>query len=480
MSLMTRWSHCILCLLLFIQSTCAQKGFVSLQCCADSEVTDPNSNITWITDENWYPDKLNCQQIKRAAQNDTLYDKARFFPSQLGTKWCYNLTAEKDQDYLIRGTFLFGDLQNTAPGSFDVLVGVTQIGLVNSSAPSEVEGILKATNNHFNFCLSTKKGEPYISKLELRPVNSDYLEREPSSVLKVIDRVDVGNTGQEIRYPHDPYDRIWRPELNPDQNATPTSSSSANTTITSANLTVPPIQVLQTALIHPERLEFLHNDLDTGYHEYDLFLYFLELNDSAQVTQRVFDIYINNEKRREIDILAGGSNSYAVVLNFTANGFLNLTMVKASNGSQLGPICNAYEILQVHPWLQETVQRDVDVIGDVRRELLERNQDNEVLKSWSGDPCLPLPWQGLFCEPINGSTVISKLNMSNNGFTGTIPLFPASSALISVDLSHNDLLGKIPESLTSLPYLKTLYVGCNPHLSKELPESFNRSRLKTE
>ncbi|CAL5370900.1 unnamed protein product [Camellia sinensis] len=475
----------ILCLFFSIQSALAQEGFVSIQCCANSNFTDPITRINWITDNDWYPDKLTCQNIIRPVQNDTGYDEARLFSSWFGDKWCYNLTTVKDRDYLIRGTFLLGDVQS----SFYVLIGVTRIGIVNSSNDMEIEGVFRATNEQINFCLEKEKGDPYISKLELRPLNvSDYLKREPSSVLKLIDRVDVGSDVQEIRYPYDPYDRIWRKELNQNQTANRTSSSTAY--ITNGNTTAPPIQVLQTALTHPERLEFLHNDLDTGYYNFDLYLYFLELNNTVQAGQRVFDIFTNNEKREETDILAGGSNYQAVILNFTANGFLNLTLIKASNGSQFGPLINAYEILQVHPWVQETAQADVDMIQKVRNELLMGNQDNEVLKTWSGDPCLPLPWQGLYLSfsklqgPLPSSitelTHLKELNISNNDFIDAIPAFPASSVLTSVDLSHNDLMGKIPESLTSLPYLKTLYFGCNPHFSEETPANLNSSKLKTD
>ncbi|GFZ18883.1 leucine-rich repeat protein kinase family protein [Actinidia rufa] len=380
-----------------------------------------------------------------------------------------------------KGTFLFGDLEGTAPGSsFNVLIGITQIGTKEK-----------------------KKRDPYISKLELRPLgNSNYLKEDPSSVLKLIERVDVGRDGLKIRYPYDQYDRIWRKELHSDQTANQTSSLTVS--ITNTELAAPPIQVLQTALNHPDRLVFLHDDLVPEHYNYDLHLYFLELIDSVQAGQRVFDIYINNEKRQEIDIMAGRSNYKSLHLNFTANGFLNLTLVKASNGSQFGPIINAYEILQVHTWIQGTVQDDVDVILEVKNKLLEHNLDNEILKTWSGDPCLPLSWHGLYCESINNSVVITKLNLSfsklqgplppniteltqltelnlsNNDFTDTIPAFPVSSILTSVDLSHNDLMGKIPESLISLQYLKTLYFGCNPHFSKELPASLKSSKLTTE
>lgn len=51
----------------------------------------------------------------------------------------------------------------------------------------------------------------------------------------------------------------------------------------------------------------------------------------------------------------------------------------------------------------------VNAITKMKNELLTHNQDNEVLKTWSGDPCLPLQWHGLSCELLNGSSVITKL-----------------------------------------------------------------------
>lgn len=71
---------------------------------------------------------------------------------------------------------------------------------MKSSDDAVVEGVFKATNDYMNFCLSKELGDPYLSKLELRPLNSEYLKEKASVVLKLVDRVDVGSTGVEIRY----------------------------------------------------------------------------------------------------------------------------------------------------------------------------------------------------------------------------------------------------------------------------------------
>lgn len=119
-----------------------------------------------------------------------------------------------------------------------------------------------------------------------------------------------------------------------------------------------PLQVLQTALTDQNRFELFHNDLDKGDHQYRVILYFLELKTTVFPGQRVFDIYLNNERKESrFDIQGGGSNYKEVSFDVKANGFLNLTLVKASV-SGLGPICNAYEIFQVFPWVQETSPND--------------------------------------------------------------------------------------------------------------------------
>nr|XP_043614741.1 nodulation receptor kinase-like [Erigeron canadensis]XP_043614742.1 nodulation receptor kinase-like [Erigeron canadensis]XP_043614743.1 nodulation receptor kinase-like [Erigeron canadensis] len=492
----------ILCIFIVIQSSCSQEDFVSIQSCADSKFTDPSNNITWIPDDKWFPDNQQCQDIVRPVQNGTANDHARFFNMKYGTKWCYDLPTEKGQYYLIRGTFPLEDL-NASPTTtyFEVSIGITPLGRVNSSSEAVVEGIVRANHNYTNFCVLKKQGNPYVSKIELRPLDSDY--GVPLSVLKLVHRIDVGNTGREIRYPQDPRDRIWKPDTNLNQNGNSTSQDTAQIIAPNGTDTPPPIKVLQTARTHSDRLEFYHN-LRPGYNDYIIYLYFLELGGTVQTGQRVFDIYINDKIRETVDVMSGGSNYKAICINFTAKEFLNLTIIKASNGSQLGPICNAYEILQVRPLLQSTNQEDVDVIMNIKRELLSENQDNEVLESWMGDPCLPHSWHAVKCKQSNGAIVITKLdlsggkfqgplaqsitmlthlmelNVSNNLFTGTIPVFPSSSVLTSMDLRNNNFRGSIQDSLTSLPQLTQLYYGCNKHFKKELPTSQNSSKLATD
>lgn len=119
-----------------------------------------------------------------------------------------------------------------------------------------------------------------------------------------------------------------------------------------------PIQVLQTALTASDRLVILHDGLSSSNNLYLVFLYFYEVNETVQAGQRVFDVYLNDQLGPSgFDVSGNGSNYRELALNVTANGYLNLTLVKAP-GSGNGPICNAYEIFQVHPLVQETNQSD--------------------------------------------------------------------------------------------------------------------------
>nr|ABY90094.1 receptor kinase [Casuarina glauca] len=501
----------ILCFFILARSTCGQEGFVSLRCCAVANFTDPNTNISWRSDDSWFPDSTGCrQELGEAYLMKKNYGRARVFNITSG-KRCYNLTTIEKQDYLVRGTFLFGDsLRTTSDTSFDVLLGLTGVSRVNTSEDIEVEVIFRATKDYIDFCLEKVTGDPYISELELRPLKSlNYLLGLNSSVLKRVSRTNVGSDGGDVRYPSDASDRIWKPCTN--STAQIILEPFVDFSNYSASTVTPPLQVLQTALYHPERLEFIEN-VDIREYKYRISQYFFELNGTSKLGDRVFDIYVNNEKvRRNFDILANGSKYKEVVLDVRASGILNLTLIKAS-GSTFGPICNGYEILLVHSVqgtngshseidLQvdknQTDKRDGEVARWLRNQLLVSNQENEMLANWSGDPCHPNPWKGFTCKPYNDSSIITSLNLSSwnlqgsipsritelpdietldlskNRFNGSIPDFPADSKLTSVDISHNDLSGSLPESLTSLPHLKSLFYGCNPHLDKGPQSNFS-------
>ncbi|KAL5100017.1 hypothetical protein RYX36_004344 [Vicia faba] len=490
---------CVLCLCIFIRSgSSATEGFESIACCAGSNYTDPKTNLNYTTDYKWFSDKSSCRQIPEILLSHRSNVNFRLFDIYEG-KRCYNLPTIKDQVYLIRGIFPFDSVNS----SFYVSIGATELGEVTSSRLEdlEIEGVFRASKDNIDFCLLKEDANPFISQIELRPLPEEYLHDFSTMIGTWLCFVSHNIVSINFRFPVDQNDRIWKATSTPSY-AIPLSFNVSNVDLNGK--VTPPLQVLQTALTHSERLEFVHDGLETDDYEYSVLLFFLELNDTLKAGQRVFDIYLNSEiKKESFDVLEGGSEYSYTVLNITANGSLNITLVKAS-GSKFGPLLNAYEILQARPWIDETDQTDVEVIQKMRKELLLQNQDNEALESWSGDPCMLFPWKGVACDGSNGSSVITKLdlsssnlkgtipssvtemaklqilNLSHNHFDGYIPSFPSSSLLISVDLSYNDLTGQLPESIISLPHLNSLYFGCNQHMSDDDESKFNSSLINTD
>lgn len=177
-------------------------GFVSLKCCVSSNSTDEVTSINWTSDNNlFYSDLSSCQKVTKPVSNHTNYQWARVFHSELGKRWCYNLTTLIDQDYLVRGTFVFGDSFQSPVSSFsyNVSIGVTPISTVDSN--KDVEGVFRASNDYAEFCLARLKGYIHISQLELRPLKDvKYTQNVPFGVLKLVGRYDLGNHGEPVRY----------------------------------------------------------------------------------------------------------------------------------------------------------------------------------------------------------------------------------------------------------------------------------------
>ncbi|RLN09888.1 nodulation receptor kinase-like [Panicum miliaceum] len=115
-----------------------------------------------------------------------------------------------------------------------------------------------------------------------------------------------------------------------------------------------------------------------------------------------------------------------------------------------------------------------DVAKRLKEELLEKNRENEMLKSWNGDPCSLSIWEGFSCEPKDGARVIVKLNFSSKNLQGQIPAAIGNlTDLTDIDLQVNNFTGSIPASFSALQHLLNLSVKCNPLLHNQLPESLS-------
>ncbi|KAM0952008.1 putative protein kinase RLK-Pelle-LRR-I-1 family [Dioscorea sansibarensis] len=472
---------CLVALLVLIHRALAQQGFLSIHCCATKNITDPVTNITWTSDE-YLPKAVGtCENASFPSISTSRYTLARVFSADNQNSWCYYLRVVQEQEYLVRTTFLYGPVfRSIDETSFNISIGSTSISQVNSSLQSFVaEGVFAAAGNNVNICLVKEKGNAYISMIELRPLNDKIYLDGDSYFLKLVSRVDLGNEKTSYRYPMDPADRIWDFDPNFTRSA---SLDSSNLHLQDVNSSIP-LQVLQTAVTDDEQLNFQLVNLDISHENYLVILHFLELNPDVQAGQRIFDIYVNGEKKSDrFDILESGKPSHykAFTVKVKANGFLNISLIKASNTVQYGPICNAYEIFEAHDIVAETIHRDVVAASQLRNALVMENPGNQRLRKWLGDPCTPSPWEGLACGERNQTLTITKLNLSSMGLQGPVPnIISDLKDLTELDLQNNNFNGSIPESLASLKHLSKLSIRCNPQLNSQVPRNLTEKKHLT-
>ncbi|KAG0466896.1 hypothetical protein HPP92_018476 [Vanilla planifolia] len=439
----------ILLLLALLQPIRAQEGFVSIQCCAASNFTDPETNIAWTSDNDLFGSAGSCKNFTSysGVSNRT---STRIFDERDLKSFCYYIPVIEGQDYLVRSTFLSIPKSLSFTGStFNFSIGATSIAQIDSSLEYlEVEGIFAATRDHTNFCLLSEDGNAHISSLELRPLqDSVYLQGSPTTVLKLVARVDLGNKNLSYRFPKDLDDRIWHVDVEKTAFTKNVILESPDASFRRSRASIPP-EVLLTAATDDEQLVFEHKDLEKD-NDVLIILYFLELDANVQIGKRIFDIYVNGDKKHsKFDILEKDNTYKVITARVKTNGFLNVSLVKVPGFSKYGPICNAYEIYQVLNRSPETVQRDVNAIMKLKGEMLEKNSKHEMLANWLGDPCWPCSWDGLTCEERNGSFVITKL-----------------------DLSSKTLQGILPSAIGDLTELKEVSIQCNPQLNNQIPPS---------
>ncbi|KAF2301074.1 hypothetical protein GH714_019902 [Hevea brasiliensis] len=156
--------------------------FISIDC----GITDGSSYVDEITSINYVSDapyiytgvSENISSEINTMNMDRQYLNLRSFPE--GTKSCYTLNATqgKNNRYLIRAGFLYGnyDKKGDVP-RFDLYLGVNwwqTVVLNNASSFFVTEIIHVSASNHIDVCLvNTGFGTPFISVLELRPLKND-------------------------------------------------------------------------------------------------------------------------------------------------------------------------------------------------------------------------------------------------------------------------------------------------------------------
>nr|AAO22763.1 putative receptor protein kinase [Arabidopsis thaliana] len=495
---MVRISLLLLCLLvstcLFTSSSAQAPGFVSLDCGGAEPFTD-ELGLKWSPDNHLiYGETANISSVN---ETRTQYTTLRHFPAD-SRKYCYTLNVTSRNRYLIRATFLYGnfDNSNNVYPKFDISLGATHWATIVISETYIIETaelVFLASSPTVSVCLSNATtGQPFISTLELWQLSGSMygsMLSEDRFYLSVAARINFGAESEaSVRYPDDPYDRIWESDLQKKPNylvdvAAGTVRVSTTLPIESRVDDRPPQKVMQTAVVGTNGSLTYRMNLD-GFPGFGwAFTYFAEIEDLAEDESRKFRLVLPEQpeySKSVVNIKENTQRPYRVYApgypNITLPFVLNFRFAKTADSSR-GPILNAMEISK---YLRKS---DGSVDATVMANVASLYSSTEWAQE-GGDPCSPSPWSWVQCnsdpQPRVVAIKLSSMNLTGNipsdlvkltglvelwldgnSFTGPIPDFSRCPNLEIIHLENNRLTGKIPSSLTKLPNLKELYLQNN-------------------
>ncbi|RWR78155.1 putative LRR receptor-like serine/threonine-protein kinase [Cinnamomum micranthum f. kanehirae] len=406
-------------------------------------------NITYHSDAKYIETGVNnnlSEAFMPATIFRQLYSNVRSFPN--GSRNCYNLSEiTKGTKYLLRVHMWYGnyDGRNSTP-QFDIYIGVNRWMIVNDKYifPFVREVIIMAKRHYMSVCLvNTGLGIPFISALELRPLNNSmYKIVNETYSLTRWDQYDVGrpryntDVNAGIRYPDDPYDLLWRPF--DDINWSPINTSFG---VTNPNVAFqPPSKVMMTAVRPVTESDALYYNwaVDDLSLELQVYMHFAELEQ------------LNATQKREFTACCGDNLCYNSTIHpeylvtttveppqtLTGQSKYMCTFKQTSNSNR-PPILNAMEIFVIRQYNEPpTRDQDVEAILDIK-------SSYQLKRNWMGDPCVPktYSWEGLDCN-----------------YT-----LPDAPAILSLNLSSFGLKGEIAASLANLKSIQS-FIDNNPNL----------------
>ncbi|WZZ76353.1 hypothetical protein YC2023_087723 [Brassica napus] len=330
-------------------------GFISIDCGSPPNINyvDTDTGISYTWDAPYINSGVNAnvsEQYGYPANPVLPFPLAdvRSFPQ--GNRNCYTLTPSdgKGNLYLIRASFMYGNYDGKkALPEFDLYVNVNFWSTVTFRNASEnvIKEILTfAESDTVYVCLVNKgKGTPFISALELRPMNSSIYGTEFGRNVSLVlyQRYDTGFVNGTGRYQKDVYDRIWSPYSQP----------SWNTTMTTGYIDIfqsgykPPDEVIKTAAYpksddEPLELSWTSDDPDARFYAY---LYFAELESLKRDESRKIKIMWNGSP---VSGAFNPSPEYSMTLSNSRafTGKDHWISVQKAADSTLPPILNAIEI----------------------------------------------------------------------------------------------------------------------------------------
>ncbi|KDP26385.1 hypothetical protein JCGZ_17543 [Jatropha curcas] len=443
------WVVFILFSILSINVLCyGQDGFLSLSCGAATNFID-SSNISWIPDTE-YISTGNTTTIDFTEGTSLTTVPIRYFPYTDKSRKCYKLPLKNTSSVvLIRAQFVYKNYDTLEkPPAFSVSLDTAITSTVNlsTSDPWTEEFVWSANKDTVSFCLLAipNGGSPVISSIEIRPLPrgayKDAIGELPNKSLRKSYRINSGTNGT-IRYPLDPFDRIW----DADQNYTPFHVSSGfNKLLSFSNLSSvrenPPVSVLQTARVLARRHVLTYNLVLDTLADYYIVLYFAGILPVSPS----FDVLINGDIA-ESDYTVKMSEASALYLTRKGIKNLNITLRSITFYPQINGI-EVYQIVDIPLEASSTTVSALQVI----------QQRAGLDLGWEDDPCSPISWDHIGCE----GSLVTSLELSDINLRSISPTFGDLLDLKKLDLHNTSLAGEI-QNLGSLQHLEKLNLSFN-------------------
>lgn len=176
-------------------------GFISLDCGLPegTSYTETTTKLNYVSDASFINSGVSQDVASAYGDGDTYprqLRKLRSFPQ--GIRNCYSVTTVKGTEYLIRGSFLYGNYDglDLLP-MFDLYIENSlwqTLNFTDNGMDAYIDLIHVTSSNKVNICLiNTGNGVPFISALEFRPsLNITYLTI--ASSLSLYTRMNIGST----------------------------------------------------------------------------------------------------------------------------------------------------------------------------------------------------------------------------------------------------------------------------------------------
>ncbi|XP_024515519.1 LRR receptor-like serine/threonine-protein kinase IOS1 [Selaginella moellendorffii] len=333
-------------------------------CFSSTSHTDDNG-IKWIPDDKYITTGVKTSIASPLKQgSDLIFQRLRYF-SDTSRKHCYALPVVVDESYIVRPRFDYGNydgLESTIV-EFEIAIGANT--LANASLDSQsrwyFEFVVKATNSTLDLCLGTRSNSPanipFISAIELRRLApgmsgsvSDY-----SEVLVLWRRINLGATlDEDIRYPWDEYDRIWRADKGFKNMGSYRRISTNSTVSVGRTLNKPPTAVMRSAIVSNSEMVFeFPATLDaTRYYVNFYFAEFFALgNDTREFTLRFNTSSLEIPEVKTIINIEEHTQAPLTSIQMYLEAPLKLSdptrfFLNPTPNSTLGPILNAAELFE--------------------------------------------------------------------------------------------------------------------------------------